>query len=206
MKNPVKRATPDHPIQDTLAERWSPYGFSERPVGADDLCSLFEAARWAPSSYNEQPWRYLVATKDDAGEFSRLLSCLVEGNQAWAKSAPVLVITVARLSFTKNEKPNAAAIHDIGLASANLTFEATRRGLHVHQMIGILPDRVHELYEVPEGYRAVTGIAIGHASDPATLDDRYRERDTTPRTRKPLDEIVFSGKFGHPAKVLGAGS
>src|SRR5215213_2324664 len=114
--NPLKQATPDVPIHELLATRWSPYAFSERPVAEDDLRCLFEAARWAASSYNEQPWRYIVATAADREEFERLLSCLVEGNQAWARTAPVLALGCASLNFARNGKPNAAALHDLGLA------------------------------------------------------------------------------------------
>src|SRR5215467_11266332 len=132
---PIKQASPDHPIHELIAKRWSPYAFSDRTVSDDDLKSLFEAARWAASSYNEQPWRYIVATKANAAEFERLLSCLLEGNQAWARAAPVLALGCTSLRFALNGKPNAAAAHDLGLASASLTFEATSRGLFVHQMI-----------------------------------------------------------------------
>src|SRR5436190_16414859 len=148
--NTQKQATPAHPIHDLIARRWSPYAFADRPVSGDDLRSLFEAARWAASSYNEQPWAYVVATKADPDAFARLLSCLVEGNQAWAAAAPVLALGCTSLRFTLNGKPNAAAVHDLGLASASLTLEATARGLFVHQMIGILPDKARELYHIPE--------------------------------------------------------
>jgi nitroreductase len=197
----AKNTKPDHPIHDLVAKRWSPYAFSDRAVSADDLRSLFEAARWAPSSYNEQPWRYIVATKANAAEFDRMLSCLVEGNQAWAKAAPVLAIGCAGLNFERNGKPNAAAIHDLGLASATLTFEATARGLYVHQMIGIVPDKVRELYHVPEGFEPKTGLAIGYAADPSTLPEKLRERDLAPRTRKNLSEFVFERDWGSAAKL-----
>src|SRR5262249_49427539 len=134
------RATTDHPVQELIAARWSPYAFSNRPVSRQDLLSLFEAARWAASSYNEQPWTYIVATEDDAEGFATLLSCLVEGNQTWAKAAPVLALGCTSLTFTRNGKPNAAAEHDLGLASGSFALEAAARGLCVHQMIGILPD------------------------------------------------------------------
>ena len=140
-----KQATPDHPIQPLIADRWSPNAFADRPVPDDDLRSVFEAARWSASSYNEQPWRYIVATKASPAEYERLLSCLVEGNQVWARAAPVLAHGCTSLHFILNGKPNAAAEHDLGLASATLTLEATARGLSVHQMIGILPDRAREL-------------------------------------------------------------
>lgn len=121
----IKQAATDHPILKLLAERWSPYGFEERPVPEADLRSLFEAARWAASSYNEQPWNYLVATRENPAEFERLLSCLVEANQAWAKRAPVLVLGVVSLRFAENKKDNRAAVHDLGLAAGNLVVEAT---------------------------------------------------------------------------------
>jgi nitroreductase len=197
-----KQATPDHPIHELLAKRWSPYAFSDRPVSKDDLLSLFEAARWAPSSYNEQPWSYIVATKANAEEFERLLTCLVEANQAWAKAAPVLAIGCTSLRFARNGQPNAAAVHDLGLASASLTLEATARGLFVHQMIGILPDRVRELYRVPEGVQPLTGLAIGYIGDPNTLPEKYRERDLTLRSRKPLAQFVLSGEWGTASSLV----
>jgi nitroreductase len=199
----LKQAKPDHPIQDLLANRWSPYAFSDRPVSDEILRSLFEAARWAPSSYNEQPWSYLLATKSNPGEFDRLLSCLVEGNQPWVKQAPVLAIGCTSLQFKHNNKPNAAALHDLGLASANLSFEASARGLFVHQMIGIVPDRVRELYKVPEGIQPLTGIAIGYLGDPNNLPDGYKQRDLAPRTRKPLKDFVFSGGWAKSSEFLG---
>src|SRR5436190_19307294 len=115
--NTQKQASPDHPIHDLIARRWSPYAFADRPVSDDDLRSLFEAARWAASSYNEQPWAYVVATKAAPDAFERLLSCLVEGNQVWAAAAPVLVLGCTSLRFILNGKPNAAAVHDLALAS-----------------------------------------------------------------------------------------
>jgi nitroreductase len=194
--NEQKQAAPDHPIHELIARRWSPYAFADRPVSEDDLRSLFEAARWAASSYNEQPWRYIVATKANHAEFERLLSCLVEGNQVWAKAAPVLALGCTSLFFALNGKPNAAAVHDLGLASASLTLEATARGLFVHQMIGILPDKARQLYRIPESVQPLTGLAIGYAADPNILPKRLRERDLTPRTRKPLSEFVFGGEWG----------
>jgi nitroreductase len=200
-----KQANPDHPIHELIARRWSPYALAERSVSDDDLRSLFEAARWAASSYNEQPWSYIVATKANPAEFERLLSCLVEGNQAWAKAAPVLGIGCTRLDFTRNGKPNAAAIHDLGLASATLTLEATARGLSVHQMIGILPQRARELYRIPEGVQPVTGLAIGYAADANILPDGYRQRDLAPRQRKPLAEFVFGGWWGTASTIVPPG-
>jgi len=190
-----QRAKTDHPVLDIVADRWSPYGYDPRPMSRDDLKSLFEAARWAPSAFNEQPWRYIVAMRDDEAAFAKLLTCLVEPNQAWAKNASALVVSVASLNYVQNGKPNGTALHDMGLAAATLTAEATSRGLQVHQMAGILPDRARDLYGIPEGYQAVTALAIGYAADPETLPDPLKERDTAPRQRKPLADIVFSGSW-----------
>jgi len=197
-----KKASIDYPIHELLAERWSPYGFEDRPVAQADLRSLFEAARWAASSYNEQPWNFFVATKENPEEFARLLSCLVEANQEWAKAAPVLVLGVVSLKFSRNNKDNRAAVHDLGLAAGNLVVEATARGLRVHQMIGILPDKAREVYQIPEHYEAWTAMAIGYKADPAKLPDALKERDLTPRQRKPLSQFVFTGKWGQPSPLV----
>jgi nitroreductase len=200
--NPIKQAALDHPIHELLAQRWSPYAFSDRPVADADVRSLLEAARWAASSYNEQPWSYILATKADPEAFARLLSCLVEGNQIWAKAAPVLALGCARLTFVLNDKPNAAALHDLGLASASLTLEATARGLVVHQMIGIVPERARQLYHIPDNVQPLTGLAIGYAADPSVLPEKLRARDLAPRQRKKLAEFVFGNDWGTASDLV----
>jgi nitroreductase len=200
--NAQKKAQPDYPIHELIANRWSPYGFADRPVSPDDLRAVFEAARWAPSSYNEQPWSYIVATRDDPEAFDRVLSCLVEANQGWAKAVPVLALACTSLRFVRNGNPNAAAIHDLGLAAGNLCLEATARGLFVHQMIGILPERAREVFQVPEGVQPLTALAIGYPADPATLPEKLRDRDCAARTRKQLAEFVFGGKWGSASDLV----
>lgn len=192
----TKEASTQHPVHDLIAKRWSPYAFADRAVSSDDLCGVLEAARWAPSSYNEQPWSYIVATKDSPEEFEKVLSCLVEGNQGWAKAAPVLMLGCINTQFKRNGNPNAAAEHDLGLASANLSLEATHRGLSVHQMIGILPSKAKTVFQLPDGVIAKTGLALGYVADPSTLPDGIKERDLAPRERKSLSEFVFTGKWG----------
>jgi len=197
----TKTAATDHPVHALIAERWSPYAFGPESVADDDLRSVFEAARWAASSYNEQPWHYIVAKRDDADEFEKLLSALVEPNQAWAKAAPVLALGVVSKNFKRNGKPNKAAVHDLGLASATLTLEATSRGLVVHQMIGILPDRARELYSIPSDAEALTGLAIGYAAKPGVGPDELVKRDSGERTRRTLSEFVFGGTWGRSAAL-----
>jgi nitroreductase len=195
-------ATTDYPIHELIAKRWSPYCFDERSVTDKDLRSLFEAARWAPSSFNEQPWSYVVAKKENSEEFTRLLSCLVEGNQVWAKAAAALALGITSLKFARNGNPNRAAMHDLGLSNGNLLLEATARGLSVHQMIGIFPDKAREIYEVPEGYEPMVAIAIGYAGERKDLPQEIAQRDIARRPRKPLKELIFSGKWGTTADLV----
>jgi nitroreductase len=197
-----KTASTDYPIHELLAARWSPYAFDDRSVAIADIRSLFEAARWAPSSYNEQPWSYFVARKEEPEEFKKLLSCLVGANQAWAKDAPVLVLCVVTLRFKLNNKENRAAVHDLGLAAENLVIEATSRGLSVHQMIGILPDKAREIYNIPENSEAWTAMAIGYRGDPDKTPEELKERDLTPRERKPLGQFVFAERWGNASSLV----
>src|SRR5713226_3512461 len=150
-----KTAKTDAPIHDLLARRWSPRAFSSRLIEPEKLRSLVEAARWAPSSYNEQPWAFLVATQDNPEGFQRMLSVLVEGNRAWAKSAPVLMLSVARMSFERNGKPNRHAFHDVGLATANFITQATTMGLAAHAMAGFDVKKSREVFGIPEGWEPV---------------------------------------------------
>jgi nitroreductase len=180
-----------HPI---LASRWSPRTFSERPVELAKLVRLFEAARWAPSSFNEQPWSFIVATREDAEAHRRLLSTLIEFNQQWAKQAPVLILTVAKLNFDHNGKPNRHAFYDVGQAVADLSVEATSLGLYVHQMAGFDANLARERFAIPAGFEAATAVAVGYLEEtPGTQEGR---------TRKPLSDFVFSGNWGQAAPQI----
>jgi nitroreductase len=197
-----KPAKTDYPIHDLLKERWSPRAFSNRTVEPDKLRTLLEAVRWAPSSFNEQPWSFIVAAKEDKPEFDRLLSCLVEGNIAWAQHAPLLMLSVAKLFFEKNGKENRHAFHDVGLAAENLVIQATALGLVVHQMAGFHVDKARELFGIPERFEPVAAIAIGYPGDPESLPPQLRERDLGPRTRKSLQEFVFTGRWGKVSPLV----
>jgi nitroreductase len=174
----------------------------DKPVPPDILRSLFEAARWAPSSSNEQPWVFLVATKDDREFHERLLSTLVEANQVWARHAPVLGIAISRLEFARSGKPNPNAFHDTGAAMADLTLEAVTRGILVHQMAGFHPAKVIELFQVPAGWQPIAAFALGYPGDPQSLPENLRERELAPRSRKPLADFVMSGHWGQAAPFL----
>lgn len=197
-----KPAPADAPIHQLIRDRWSPRAFSDKPVAPDVLRSIFEAARWAPSSYNEQPWAYFVATKDDPENFSKLLSVLVEFNQGWAKQAPVLALAVAELNFATTGQPNRNGEYDTGAASALLCVEATARGLVVHQMAGFDPDKARQVFGIPKEWAPIAAIAIGYPGDHASLPQPLQERELAPRTRKALGEFVMSGSWGHTATFV----
>ncbi len=197
-----KLAKTTFPIHDLLARRRSPRAFSGRPVELEKLRSLLEAARWAPSSFNEQPWAYLVATREDPGEHARLLSVLVEGNVAWAQRAPILMLSIAKLIFERSGKPNRHAFHDVGMASASLVFQATALGLVVHQMAGFSVEKARELYSIPEGWEPVAAIAVGYQGEPDSLPEPIRQKELAPRTRKPLDQFVFTGRWGELSPLV----
>jgi len=185
-----KPADTRYPLHELIAERWSPRSFDARPVEREKLGSLFEAARWAPSCFNEQPWTFLVATRDDAEGFERLASCLVEGN-AWAKEAPVLVLSVAKASFERNGKPNRHAQHDVGLAVENLVLQAECEGLASHQMGGFDSAAARTALAIPEGYAPMAMIALGYPGEADQLPEALAERERAPRQRKALGSIVF---------------
>ena len=199
MHNPAKT---DYPVHDLIQNRWSPRAFSDNPLSPETLRSLFEAARWAPSSSNEQPWAFIVGTKDDLETHSKILSALVEFNQGWAKHAPVLAIAVSQMEFARNKTPNRNAFYDTGAAVAHLTAEATSRGLFVHQMAGFDPQKAIEVFHIPKGWEPIAVFAIGYPGDPNALPDKLRERELAPRSRKPISEFVMSSDWGHPAKFL----
>ena len=181
-------------IHALIEERRSPRAFEDREVTEEQLETLFEAARWAPSAMNEQPWRFIYATKQDKENFNRLFSCLVEGN-SWAQKASALFITVAKKSYDYDGSPNSHAWHDVGLASGNLLLQATDLGLHVHMMGGFKAAKAREVLGIPEGYEPVAMGAIGYAGDPDTLPEALKKRELAPRTRKPLEELVFRGTW-----------
>lgn len=186
----------DYPIQRLLRKRWSPYVFDpDRQVSREDLLALFESARWTMSSYNAQPWRYIVGVKhSDAGLWQKIFSVLVEGNQKWARNAPVLCLGIVEHSFEHNGKDNKAALHDLGAASAYLTIEAVSRGLLVHQMIGIEPEKARDLFGIRGSLEPITALAIGYHGDPSTADHGLVEREKRRRERKRIEEIILAGQ------------
>lgn len=197
-----KRADTTHDILDALAERWSPRAFADRSVEPEKMRRMLEAARWAASSFNEQPWRYLVATKDNPAAYERLFQCLNEFNRQWAKTAPVLMLSLYKKTFSRNEKPNRCAPHDLGAASAQLTAQATAMGLYVHQMAGIRKEVIRETYEVPEDFEPMAALAVGYLGNPDRLPDKLAGRERAERSRRPLEETVFGDGWGETAEEV----
>ncbi len=197
-----KPADTNLPIHELLRKRWSPRAFSSRPVSAETLQILLEAARWAPSSYNEQPWAYMVATQDNPEEFQRLLGTLVEGNRAWAQHAPVLMLSVAKANFDRTGQANRHAFHDTGLASMSLVLQATALGLGVHQMAGFSVEKARELFSIPQDWEPVAAIAIGYPVEAEAVHESLRAREFAPRSRKSLKDFVFSGKWRQTSSLV----
>src|SRR6516225_9226550 len=197
--NMQKPAPSEAPIHELIRNRWSPRAFADKAIPEDVLRSLFEAARWAPSSFNEQPWAYIVATKEDQVNFEKVLGTLVEFNAGWAKNASVLAIAVTKLAFADNRAPNRNAQYDTGAATALLSVEATARGLVVHQMAGFDPDKARKTFAIPEGWEPLAAIAIGYPGSPDSLPPKMKDREMAPRTRKPIREFVMTGNWGHTA-------
>ncbi|HBP00019.1 MAG: Nitroreductase [Candidatus Uhrbacteria bacterium GW2011_GWF2_41_16] len=184
-----------HPL---LQTRYSPLVFQDKPILKDILKRLFEAAQWAPSSYNEQPWRFVVGVKGEGNGWQKIFDCLVEGNQTWANSAPVLVLTVAKKSFAYNKADNPHAWHDVGLAMSQLIFQATSEQIFVHQMAGFDAQKARESLLIPDECEPVAVAALGYEGNITDITDpKLVERANAPRQRQSLSEIVFEDHFGN---------
>ncbi|MBF0399333.1 MAG: nitroreductase family protein [Magnetococcales bacterium] len=189
----------DPSVHELIRQRWSPRAFDGlRAVDRGEVMTLLEAARWAPSCYNTQPWRYIVALRENKAAFDRILACLVDVNQVWAKEAAVLMISLARKLHDHNGKPNRWAWHDVGAANAQLTLQATAMGLVVHQMAGYDPEAVRRLYSLHDLFDPVTILALGYPGSPEQLDGPLRDRELAPRQRKSMEKIAFNGEWGKP--------
>ncbi len=192
-----KPAETDHPVHDLIRERWSPRAFDDRPVDRADLSSLLEAARWAPSSGNEQPWRFVIAERHtDPAAFDRLIGSLNESNQVWTRLAPIVGYSVASMTWERTGKPNRHAWHDVGLSMSMLLVEATSRGLFVHQMAGYDAQKAREACGIPEGFDPVAAFVVGHPGPIDRLDERNRTREVAPRARRPVSQFAFQGRWG----------
>ena len=187
-----KTADTKYSIHPLLAERWSPRSFdAQREISEQDIYGILESAAWAPSSMNEQPWRYYYAHRADEDSFKALWECLTEGNQVWAKDVSILMAVSMKKYFQRNGKVNRTAQHDVGLANAQLVLEALHRGIHAHMMGGFHDDKARSLLNLPEEEEVVCFVALGYKADPAHLaDEKLQKREMAERSRLSIDSIA----------------
>lgn len=198
--NELKKAPPIENVLPVLLHRWSPRSFADRDVSSGDLKTIFEAVRWTASSYNEQPWRYLVGTRHSE-TYKKIFSSLGEFNQKWAQTAPVLILDVASTKFTHNGSPNGVALYDLGASAAVLCLQAASMGIATHQMAGFDKDVARKAFGIPEDFAIGAVIALGYQGDPAALTDpQMLKQETSARGRKSLTELVLSA-WDQPADL-----
>lgn len=201
----VKHSPAAVDLHEIIERRRSPRAFSSQPVAPEALRCVLEAARWAASSTNAQPWRFIVTTKEQQPEaYEKLVSVLKESNQRWAAKAPVLILAVAKTVAEHDPtQTNRHAWYDTGAAVAQLTAQATSLGLALRQMGGFYPEQARKAFGIPAGFEPVVAIALGYADAADTLPDDLRERELAPRQRRPLHEIVFNDTWGDPHDITG---
>jgi nitroreductase len=197
MRKPAITQTPIHEI---IANRWSPRAYdANKQVSQDQVIALLEAARWAPSCFGDQPWRFIVWNKaQDAAAWQQAFDCIVPNNQTWVKDAPVLMLVCADSLFGHNQTPNRWAQYDTGAAVENLCLQATSMGLVTHQMGGFNSDKTRETFAIPAQYTPIVMLAIGYEGDANTLPDDLKARELAERKRKALGELFFTGSWGKP--------
>ena len=197
-----KTAITQVPIADLIANRWSPRAFdAAKPVSQAQIIALLEAARWAPSCFGDQPWRFLICQKNsnqnaDTEAWQQAFDCLASSNQTWVQAAPILMLTCADTLFGHNQQPNRWAQHDTGAAAENLCLQASHMGLSAHQMGGFNADLAREKFAIPAQYTPMAMIALGYAGDPNQLPDELKQRELAERKRKPLGELFFTDAWG----------
>lgn len=193
-----KLAITSVPINEIINKRWSPRAFDPaKPVSREDLLSLLEAARWAASCFNDQPWRFIVCNRaTDEAAWQRALSVLAEKNQRWAKNAGVLLCAVAMKNFNHNGQPNRWATYDTGAASTSLALQATALGLIVHQMGGFDADKARTAFNLPEDCQPMAMMAVGYQAEADSLDDDFKDMELQERSRAELKDRIFAGSWG----------
>ena len=184
----IKIANNDFPIIDLIKNRWSARAFNGNPIGEKEFSSLLEAARWAPSANNEQPWMYLYAPNGTEG-FDKIWECLMPGNQPWNKKAGGFIVTMAQKNYEKNQQPNPFAEHDLGLANTNILLQATSMGIYCHPMAGFDKAKLKQTFQIGEDQNPVCIIALGYLDSPESLEEPFKERELTPRSRKSIEVI-----------------
>lgn len=187
--NMIKEAVTKYPVHELISKRWSARSFSSKQISRDQVNTMLEAARWASSSVNEQPWQYTFSFNGTEG-FNKIWEVLSAGNQPWVKHASVIMMCAARKTFSRNNEFNRHYMHDVGFANANLLTQATSMGIYGHILGGYDQDRARELFKLNDDQEIVAFIALGYLGDSNQLDEPYKTREVTPRTRKPLEEFT----------------
>jgi nitroreductase len=190
-----KVATTEYPVIELIKNRWSPRAFSNTPVEQKKIMSLLEAARWTPSCFNEQPWNFIIFKKENQEEFRKIIEIISPRNQLWAKNAPLILLSVAKITFELNGKVNKYALHDVGAAVNNLTLQATSMGLFVHQMAGFDSEKAKILFHIPEGFEPIAAIAIGYYGNPDDLSEEFIHSEYSKRNRKTINDFSSIGEW-----------
>ena len=190
-----KVASVEYPVIDLIKNRWSPRAFSSSPIEEEKIMSLIEAARWAPSCFNEQPWNFILFKKENQEAYKNIIDIISPKNQLWAKAAPLIILSVAKINFERNGKTNKHALYDVSAAVSNLTMQANSMGLYVHQMAGFNSEKAKELFNIPDGYEPVTAIAVGYYGNKDDLPEEFIKSEMAERNRKSAAEFTFEGKW-----------
>ncbi len=198
MEQPAKTNFPLHP---NLEKRWSPGAFSDKKVEKKKLLGIFEGARWSSSASNEQPWYFIVGEAGDE-TFNKIIETLLEFNQSWVKTLPLVMLAIGKVDSLKSGKENAWYKYDVGQSVAHLSFQGTHEGLYVHQMGGFDADKTWKLFDIPKGCAAISTTAVGYAGDYKVLHPNLQKLEVTGRERKSLDTFVFSDKFGEKSELI----
>lgn len=198
-----KTAITQYDVIEVIRKRWSPRSFTDQGIPRDVLLRILEAGSWAPSSFNEQPWRLIVGVKGQGDTYDRLFSCVNEFNQAWCKLAPVIIFIVGKEEFSHDNSPNRTYAYDCGAAATSLSMQATADGVFVHQMAGIHLSKARKEFNIPFGFAPLTGMVMGYLGESEKLPEQMRDSEKSARSRKTLDEFVYGSVWGLKHNLLG---
>lgn len=196
-----KPAVTKYEIHPLIKKRWSPRTFADKTVEDEKIKNILEAARWSPSAFNEQPWRFVIGRKGSKS-WENIYNTLIDFNQKWTKTANVLGMIIGKKNNSRNNKPNITYQYDTGQSAAYLTFQATQEGLFMHQMSGFSKEKAIELLEIPEGFEPIAAFALGYMGPMDKLDPDFQKMEKSPRERKNFNELFFEEKFGNALNIL----
>lgn len=187
----IKIPSTKYPVIDVIKNRWSNRAFKKEAISENEIATLFEAASWAPSCNNEQPWQYFYAQKSNSELFNAMVDCLLTGNSIWAKEADIIIATIARKTFDATGKPNEWASYDLGAANYGLLLQAQTMNIYGHQMAGFKPEQARKVLNLSDNQEIMSFIVLGYLGDASSLEEPFKSRELTPRSRKSVEEIAF---------------